>query len=139
MLILTLILILILMLIFRLIHILIFTLNFKIYKQSGPAFHLQQSNLSALFPVLHVSLKSAILKASINVPYVKLQLYGGHLLLLWHSLGTEIDQLHAMLSFIDSPHDDPCHGHWSPFVSILAALYSNRFKAWILLICNGNK
>ena len=48
------------------------------------------------------------------VRYVKLQLYGGHLLLLWHSLGTEIDQLHAMLSFIDSPHDDPFHGHWSP-------------------------
>ena len=48
------------------------------------------------------------------VRYVKLQLYGGHLLLLWHSLDTEIDQLHAMLSFIDSPHDDPFHGHWSP-------------------------
>ena len=55
----------------------------------------------------------------LNVRYVILRLYGGHLLLLWHSLGTEIDQLHAMLSFIDSPHDDPCHGHWSPSFFLL--------------------
>ena len=138
MLILTLILILILMLILGLILILILTLNFKIYKQSEPAFQPKQSNLSALFPVLHVSL-SAILKASISVPDVKLQLYGGHLLLLWHSLGTEIDQLHAMLSFIDSPHDNPCHGHWSPSFFFNSCCPSWRLKVWMLLIWNGKK